>query len=535
MDAIFIFLILLAFYIPVLLLIHRDERFKSRGITVWGPFIMWRTRKGLKAIDWLSRPKRWWLAYAAVSKVICATAMVSMVLLLLWEATIVPSIPADQAPAPELILGIPGINPIIPIGYGILGLIVAIVVHEFAHGILARVNGMRLKALGLLVAMIPLGAFAEPDEDELTKANKRQRSGVYAVGPGSNIILATAFVLLFTMGMVATAVPMSHAPVMVSSLGGGPADMADLNFGDQILAIDGMTMDCLEDFDSVLAPLPGNTVTVEYSRSGQLWNATVFSGVVVTSVSSGMPAEEAGVESDMMIHSINDTIVRNNDALTNALKATVPGETVELTMLKYDEVSGTYNQVPYIDNITLTSRKNYLSSIDPSLIGPDFEDYGMMGINSAYLGAGVTTPDLIQQTLAHPFAGADSFADYAIGTLRYIALPFSGLAPVPNEIGQLFVPGGIFTGMDTGTFWMLANCCYWIFWINLMVGLTNALPAVPLDGGFLFNDWMDSLVARLRKGASKESRDRIVGQLTTFMAFAILFLILWQIIGPRLN
>jgi membrane-associated protease RseP (regulator of RpoE activity) len=108
-----------------------------------------------------------------------------------------------------------------------------------------------------------------------------------------------------------------------------------------------------------------------------------------------------------------------------------------------------------------------------------------------------------------------------------------GLAPVPPAVADLFEPTGIFSGWDSGAFWILANCFYWIFWINIMVGLTNALPAVPLDGGYLFRDWMDSIVARFKKGSDEKERERYVSTVSYIIALSVLMLILWQLIGPR--
>jgi len=88
--------------------------------------------------------------------------------------------------------------------------------------------------------------------------------------------------------------------------------------------------------------------------------------------------------------------------------------------------------------------------------------------------------------------------------------------------------------MPAPLFWILVNALYWLFWLNLMLGATNALPAVPLDGGYIFKDGIESLVSRLRKGITVEARDRIVRGLSYTFAFLILALVLWQLIGPRI-
>jgi hypothetical protein len=57
---------------------------------------------------------------------------------------------------------------------------------------------------------------------------------------------------------------------------------------------------------------------------------------------------------------------------------------------------------------------------------------------------------------------------------------------------------------------------------------------VPLDGGYVFRDGLESIVVRLRKGIRTEDRDRIVRQVTNLSALLILALIVWQLIGPRI-
>src|SRR5512136_1261076 len=100
---------------------------------------MWRTGRGRNLIERLARPKRFWRAFGDLSIVLVAAAMVATTALLLWEATLVTNAAVRaNPPSPELLLGIPGLNRLIPIGYGIFGLAVAIVLHEFCHGILSR-------------------------------------------------------------------------------------------------------------------------------------------------------------------------------------------------------------------------------------------------------------------------------------------------------------------------------------------------------------------------------------------------------------
>ena len=73
--------------------------------------------------------------------------------------------------------------------------------------------------------------------------------------------------------------------------------------------------------------------------------------------------------------------------------------------------------------------------------------------------------------------------------------------------------------------WNIVSILYWIFWLNLAVGLFNVLPMIPLDGGFLFNDAVGSTVKKLKKGISEENKERIVKNVSLIVSLIILFLI----------
>ena len=67
-----------------------------------------------------------------------------------------------------------------------------------------------------------------------------------------------------------------------------------------------------------------------------------------------------------------------------------------------------------------------------------------------------------------------------------------------------------------------------------MLGMTNALPAVPLDGGYLFRDWLDSIIEKVKKDSSEKQRQRYVTMITYTLAIFVLALIVWQLLGPRI-
>ncbi len=72
-----------------------------------------------------------------------------------------------------------------------LSFVIILIVHEASHGFVIRKLGMKLKSYGLLLAgFLPIGAFVEPDEEELKKLEKknpRDALRMYAAGPSSNL------------------------------------------------------------------------------------------------------------------------------------------------------------------------------------------------------------------------------------------------------------------------------------------------------------------------------------------------------------
>ncbi|MDD1747780.1 MAG: site-2 protease family protein, partial [Methanomassiliicoccales archaeon] len=261
--------------------------------------------------------------------------------------------------------------------------------------------------------------------------------------------------------------------------------------------------------------------------------ASVTAGLALVDVSEGLGADNAGLKPGMILAMLNGTTIHNQPDLQATLNQTQPHDEVSLIAYQYDSDVGAYVLAP-IDTVTLSSRKDYYMQVDPSLVNESFVDHGFLGVNTAYMGMGVTSPESILQRLAYPFAYADDPGSFVGSALLFIALPFQGLAPIESPLTDLFEPTGFMAGMPASIFWFISNCLYWIFWINLMVGMTNVLPAVPLDGGYLFRDGLDALIQKVRKGASEKDRARYVATITYLLAIFVFMLIIWQLIGPRL-
>jgi membrane-associated protease RseP (regulator of RpoE activity) len=439
----FIFFLSVTLWIVAMYIVYKKKVLEGTPFALSGPFLLLKTEKGKKFIDKLSKPKRFWKVYGDFSIALCIVVMFTFLVILIWVATLVLLIPRERAPSPEMLLGIPGLNPIIPLWYGIVALIIALVIHEFSHGILARLAKIKIESLGLVFFILPVGAFVEPNEEELKAMPKRKRSRLFAAGPTSNMIVAVICSLIFTQVFIASAEP--------KAIGNGVID--------------------------IVAESPAA-------------NASLQPGMIITSIH----------------HNNTTTNLNTTGAFTLLMEKTSPGDNVTLTILH----DGRYVQ----EEVNLTSRE-------------DNETRGYLGIYSVYTGTG--------KQIYHPTLYPESLEATMYSLIVYVSLPIRRLSPIDEPYTDFYGPGGALAGMPEPLFWVLANTFYWVFWLNLMLGLTNALPAIPLDGGYVFQDGLDTFLSRVKKDMKAERREKIVKYVSYFLAFFILALILWQVIAPQIT
>ena len=189
----------------IIFTLKRRGVLEKRNISIAGPARLLRTKRGIIFLKKIASKKRFWKAYGSTGIVFCIIMMIIFVLFFLWNLSIVfglsPEQRAEVLPGAEFYLILPGINPILPLEYLIyiiVALIVAIIVHEFSHGILTLAGNLKVKSMGLLYFIIPIGAFVEPDEEQIKKTTISKRMRVYAVGPLSNFVTFSICLLLFS-------------------------------------------------------------------------------------------------------------------------------------------------------------------------------------------------------------------------------------------------------------------------------------------------------------------------------------------------
>jgi len=138
---------------------------------------------------------------------------------------------------------IPIINPILPLTYTLVALIISVFIHEAGHGIVARVYGIKVESTGIaFVLIIPVGAFVNLDKDGLTKASLKEKCAVLTAGPLNNMIFAAAslamlFVVLSTLTPISTPDIPKNGLEIISVTDGSLAEKIGLTQGSSILSI----------------------------------------------------------------------------------------------------------------------------------------------------------------------------------------------------------------------------------------------------------------------------------------------------------
>lgn len=269
MDAL-LFYAIAFIVIWVLALLFKDKL----KIDISGPLLMRRTTRLRDFIDSIAQKSpRFWKWGMNIGIPVAVFFMVLTFILLIYSlGTIIQSlfiihdVSTQAAGVYPIIPGVavPGspFNP--PLGDGLLAIAIVIVFHEFAHGILARTEGIKIKSIGLLLLAIIPGAFVEPDEEEVKKSSRLTKLRIYAAGSISNLVIGFIALLLTLLLVSFVITPYFHSSgvEIQNVMPKTPADGV-LQNGMLITNINGYGTTNFTSFNDTLSKIkPGDVITV---------------------------------------------------------------------------------------------------------------------------------------------------------------------------------------------------------------------------------------------------------------------------------
>lgn len=357
-----------------------DEPHKS--IELRFPLVIIRTKRGLDIMERLSRMRVFkaagWISLFLIP--ILAASAIFLIGTTVSAYLISPPIrEVARGIGPVGALLIPGLNPFLPIIYGWIAIFVGIVVHEGAHGIMARSLNIPVKSAGLMLFLgLPIGAFVEVDDKMMESVSFRHSGRVLAAGSGSNMVTAITALLLMIL-VVGTMSPIEL-------------------------------------------------------------------GTPIAQVYVDLPAQNAGILPGDMILAVNDFPTPNPEDLGIQLANFSPGDEVKITVQRKMET------IDYIVRLAEHPQDN----------------------SSSFLGVGSLPADV--GSILDQYRGALSLSPRMLIYLMFptgnqILIPFSDTMHhfYTSSLGDAFHP--------------LANLFFWIWFVNFNLGIFNALPIYPLDGG----------------------------------------------------
>ncbi len=570
---------------------------KSRGllppsIKVTGPIMTIHTKRGRKFLDWLATPKRLWRAWGNFGVGIALVIMVGSFLAVLLSA--ISTLTAPQTAGfvrPQDALVIPGVNQFLPWAAAIhivIGLLVGLVVHEGGHGLLCRVEDIKIESMGVaLLAFIPMGAFVQPDETSQESADRGGKTRMFAAGVTNNfLVTAICFVLLFAIvGGLISVVP---GVAVGGVLPGSPAEDAGIDRGDVLVGIDGTEVENESELTAALADtdrevtvdrkddeavtverrlivtlavsggpieigdeivrVNGDDVFTESAFEDAVFGQEVVEmqvrtesgerddsirvpvGTFVSTVPDDQPLGSAGApDTSMIIHSVGGEPTPDHTALSSVLADTEPGDTVDVVAY---HGSDPWSGERTVYEVTLGDHP----SEEHGFLGVGGIRQGTSGIVVDGFGIDVYPADQYHAMLGGSGWGDDPVTTFVTRTFATLVLPFMSIvdptlgynfAGFNGDITNFYsVSGPVSAAIVFG----LVNALFWTGWVNINLGIFNCIPSYPLDGGHILRTSVEATLARLPGDASAAT----VGVITAVISVTMILSLLGLLFGPWL-
>ena len=433
-------------------------------------------------------------------------------------------------------------------------LAVLVAVHEYGHFWVARRCGVKVLRVSIgfgkslyrwhdkqgteyVIAAIPLGGYVKMLDEregdvpaaELEQAFNRkpvlQRIAVVVAGPLANLVLAVvAYWFLFMAGET------GYVPLIGEVEAGSIADVAGLEAGQEIVAVDGTKTPTWQALSFRLLDRIGDTGTikfsVQYPNSDVVYESEgvlhtwlskqeqpdLFGGLgltlytpevppVVEEVVAGSPAAAAGLQSGDQVLRADDTPMRLWMQWVEYVRAR-PGQSIALELQRDGEL--------------------VQATVVPEAITDDAgETFGRVGVAVAFPEM---PPELVRKFQRGPLeslgASFTRTGELMAFTLNSIKKMVMGLISPKNLSGPITIAKVATASAKSG----LESYISFLALLSVSLGVLNLLPIPVLDGGHLLFYTVELLAGR----PVPEKIQALGYQVGLFMVLGIMMLALYN-------
>ncbi len=461
-------------------LYSRRHNLKREGI-----MYLYRTRLGIKFIDYVGGRYKKTLSVLGFVGVVCGYLLMAGMIYFLYQLIYVYLF------VPEVVraIKIPPLMPLIPylpeafkidflppfyFTYWIVAIAVIAIFHEFAHGIMAKRYGVKILTTGFGFLGPFLAAFVEPDEKQMFEKPKYQQIAILSAGVFVNLILAGIFFVMLSYFFLFAYAPAgamfnTYTPALVD------VDSVEMIGGKVVLDSSGQgLLNLIEDnglVDDLILGSNGNEIKLsgiivngeKYYTNIESLKSQIQGGREEIMVFEDLPAINVGLRG--VIIEVDGREVEEYEDLESVLGSYEPGDEIEIIT---KDVSGNGEVLEY-----------------DIVLGEDSNERGRAVIGIGFAGGGQRMMGKISEFF------------------NFFKKPATYYKPKFNIDLIIFI----------------YNMIWWLALINFSVALINMWPVAIFDGGrmFMLTMWGISGSERFGKWMFKFTTYLILGAMLLLM------------------
>lgn len=315
----------------IVFLYQRRKNLKRQG---W--LFLYHTKVGLVIMDRIAKRFRGFLRPLQYVVVGCGYALLAGIVVLLIKSTY------DYVTSPYLAqaIKIPPLLPLFPyfpqifkieslfppfyFTYFLVAVGLVAVGHEFAHGIFARLNNVRIKSTGFAFLGPFFGAFVEQDDRDMAKKKKFPQLAILAAGVFANVIMTIIFGLVLWAFFAASFAP---AGIEFNTYGASILNVSDIDNANNVPFAD-INSSAINP-DGLVNLTSGNK---NYFVSGLALKIALENEAPLIAVYDDSPALQARLAGPIV--AMDGQPVNNIDSLRELLGRHKPGDSVTITTIK---------------------------------------------------------------------------------------------------------------------------------------------------------------------------------------------------------